>query len=50
MKHLLLAKGLWDVVDGREMLIESASVETRVQFRLKSQKAFSTIVLSTNTA
>ena len=46
MKHLLLAKGLWDVVDGSEVLAESASDETAAQFRSKSQRAFSTIVLA----
>ncbi len=50
MKHLLLAKGLWGVVDGSEELAESASQETAAQFRSKSQRAFSTIVLAIKSA
>ena len=46
MKHLLLAKGLWGFVDGSEVLAESSSGETAAQFRSKSQRAFSTIVLA----
>ena len=50
MKHLLLAKGRWGFVDGSEELAATASEETATQFRLKSQRAFSTIVLAIKTA
>ena len=46
MKHLLLAKGLWGVVDGTEEPAEDAAAEIHAEFRKKSQKAFSTIVLA----
>ena len=49
MKHLLLAKGPWGLVDGSEALEDEASSERTAQFRLKSQKAFSTIVLAIKT-
>ena len=50
MKHLLLAKGFWCIVDGSETLDSVASAERRAEYGLKSQKAFSTIVLAMNTA
>ena len=50
MKHLLLAKGLWGVVDGTEELAENAAAERRAEFQKKSQKAFSTIVLAITAA
>ena len=50
MKHLLLAKGLWGVVDGTEELAEDAAAERRAEFQKKSQKAFSTIVLAITAA
>ena len=43
MKHLLLAKALWGLVDGSEALEGDAAAERTEQFRLKSQKTFSTI-------
>ena len=46
MKHLLLAKGLWGVVDRTEVLAEDAAEEVRAEFQKKSQKAFSTLVLA----
>jgi len=46
MKHLLIAKGLWGVVDLSEVLATGASAEQRSAFQRKSQKAFSTIALS----
>ena len=46
MRHLLLAKGLWGHVDGSETLAEDANAATRAEFRKKSQKAFSTIVMA----
>ena len=45
MKHLLLAKGLWGVVDRTEVLADDAA-EVHAEFQKKSQKAFSTIVLA----
>ena len=44
MRHLLLAKDLWKFVDGSEELAE-ATVNARTEFRKKSQKALSTIIL-----
>ena len=50
MKHLLLAKGLWEVVDETEVLAEDAAAAVRAEFKKKSQKAFSTIVLGISTS
>ena len=41
MKHLLLAKGLWGVVNESETLAEDANEAARTEHRKKSQKAFS---------
>ena len=41
MKHLLLAKELWRMVDGTEMLAEDAATTARSDFQKKPQKAFS---------
>jgi len=49
MKHLLLAKGLWGVVDGTEEIVGDAAAEAHAEFQ-KSQKAFSTIVLAITAA
>lgn len=49
MRHLLLAKGLWKYVDGSEVLAEDADDGTRTQYREKSQKAFSTLVMAIST-
>ena len=46
MKHLLLSKGLWGIVDGSERLAEDASVQQQAEFRKRAQTAFSTLVLS----
>ena len=46
IKHLLLAKGLWGVVDGTEVLADDAAEGVRTEFQKKSQKAFSTLVLA----
>ena len=43
---MLLAKGLWGYVDGTEVLEEGATAQVHVEFQKKSQKAFSTIVMS----
>ena len=50
MKHLLLAKGVWEVVDGTEELAEDATAAVRAEFSKKSQKAFSSIVLAIKTS
>ena len=50
MKHLLLAKDLWEVVDGTKVLAEDAAAAVRAKFKKKSQKAFSTIVLGISTS
>ena len=49
MRHLLLAKGLWGYVDGSEVLAEDATTATQADFRKKSQKAFSTLVMAIST-
>ena len=46
MKHLLLAKGLWGIVKGTEVLRENPTAQQEAEFMKKSQKAFSTIVMS----
>ena len=46
MRHLLLAKGLWGHVDGTEVLAENANAQVQAEFRKKSQRAFSTVVLA----
>ena len=49
MRHLLLAKGLWGYVDGTEVLADNANAQTQSEFRKRSQRAFSTIVLAIST-
>ena len=46
MKHLLLAKGLWSLVDGSEVLATEASVAVVALCQSRLQKVFSTIVLA----
>ena len=46
MKHLLMAKGLWSLVDGSEVLASEASVAAVALFQSRLHKAFSTIVLA----
>ena len=50
MKHLLMAKGLWGLVDGSEVLANEASAVAEALFRSRLQKAFSTIVLAIESA
>ena len=50
MKHLLMAKGLWGLVDGSEVLANEASAAVEALFRSRLQKAFSTIVLAIESA
>ena len=47
MKRLLMAKGLWNLVDGSEVL---ASEATAALFQSRLHKAFSTIVLAMDSA
>ena len=49
MRHLLLVKDLWGLVDGTEILAEGASVQAHTEFQKKSQRAFSTITLAIST-
>jgi len=49
MRHLLLAKGLWGLVDGTEVLAEEANERAQTEHRQKSQRAFSTIVMAIST-
>ena len=46
MKHLLLAKGLWEIITGEEVLAARASDQQAADFKKRSRKAFSTIVMS----
>ena len=50
MKHLLLAKGLWGLVDGTEVLADDATTTVQALFRSRLQKAFSTIALAIDSA
>ena len=50
MKHLLLAKELWELVNGTETLAEDAAATVRSDFEKKAQKAFSTLVLAIGTS
>ena len=49
MRHLLLAKGLWKYVDGSEELAEDADARAITEYREKSQKALSTLVMAVST-
>ena len=46
IKHLLLAKDLWGFIDGVEILQDDASAQQQVDFNKRSQKAFSTMIMS----
>ena len=50
MRHLLLAKGLWGLVDGTEELQEDADDQHRAEFERRRQKAFSSMVMAISTA
>ena len=50
MRHLLLAKGLWGFIEGTEVLNDDATNEQKKEFKQKSQKAFSTLVLAIDTS
>ena len=38
-------KGLWNVVDGTEVLADDPTAQARAEFAMKSQRVFSTMVL-----
>ena len=42
---MLLAKGLWGFVDGTEELDEEANAQAQADFRWRSQKTFSTLLM-----
>lgn len=46
MKHMLLAKELWCVTDGTEVLNDDADGDETGAYNLKCQKALSTLVMS----
>ena len=50
IKHLLLAKDLWGFIDGTEVLQDDASAQQRADFNKRSQKAFSTMVMSVSSS
>ena len=50
MKHLLMAKGIWGLVDGSEVLALDATPAAQALYRSRLQKAFSTIVLAIDSA
>ena len=50
IKHLLLAKGLWEQVEGTDVLAEDANDQARAEHTRRSRKAFSTIVMAVSTS
>ena len=50
MKHLLMAKGLWNLVDGSEVLASEATAAAAALLQSRLQQAFSTIVLAMDSA
>ena len=50
MKHLLMAKGIWGLVDGSEVFAHDATPAAQALYRSRLQKAFSTIVLAIDRA
>lgn len=50
MKHLLMVKGLWNLVDGSEVLASDESVAAVALLQSRLHKAFSTIVLAVDSA
>ena len=50
MKHLLMAKELWSLVDGSEILASEATAAAAALFQSWLHKAFSTIVLAIDSA
>ena len=50
MCHLLLGKELWGYVDGTETLEDDATAQQQANYRKKSQKALSAIVMAVSTS
>ena len=50
MKHLLMAKELWSLLDGSEVLASEATAAAAALFQSQLHKAFSTIVLAIDSA
>ena len=50
IKHLLLAKDLWGLVDGTEVLQDDTSAQQWVDFNKRSQKVFSTTLMSVSSS
>lgn len=50
MKHLLLAKGLWGLVDGTETLAADANAAATAEYQQKCEKALASIVLGTQSS
>ena len=48
IKHLLLVKDLWGFIDGTEVLQDKGSTQQQAEFNKRSQKTFSTVVMSVN--
>jgi hypothetical protein len=46
MRHMLLSKGLWGMVDGTDVLADGADAPTQSEHAKRSQKAFSSIVMA----
>ena len=49
VRHLLMVKDLWKYVDGSEVLAADATELVRTDYRVKSQKAVSTLVMAITT-
>ena len=49
MRHMVLVKGLWGFVDGTEDLYEETNPQAQADFQWRSQKPFSTIVMTIST-
>ena len=50
MKHLLLAKGLLGIVVRTEVVRQNTTAQQEAELKKRSQKAFSTIVMSINSS
>ena len=50
MRHLLLGKGLYGLVDGSEELAEGANAQARTEHRKRLQKALTSIVMAVGTS
>ena len=50
MRHLLLAKGLWEYVDGFATRADCANEQAQANFRQKSQKVSSPTILAISTS